>query len=170
MINFTITKELCNVLESKSIKINEYTPAYNGESAGLDLYNVGDDIFILPSNHLLANKQVQIPTGIKINVPKGCVALIKERGSISKTSLKVRAGVIDSGYTGEVFINCVNIGENGHIIYQNSKLPFQLIVVKCDNEFKNISNKEFNDIVADSKRKSGKVGSSNKLNKEKHEN
>jgi len=169
MINFTITKALQNVLESKSIEINEYAPAYNGESAGLDLYNAGEDVSILPGDHLLSNKLIQIPTGIKINVPKGYVALIKERGSIAKTPLKVRAGVIDSGYTGEVFINCVNIGKNGHMIYQNSKLPFQLIVVKCDNEFKNISNKEFNDIVADSKRKSGKIGSSNEQNKEKHE-
>jgi dUTP pyrophosphatase len=159
MINFTITKELYCVLEKNNIEIEDYAPAYNGESAGLDLYNVGNNINIQPAS-VTSNNAVQIPTGIKMNVPIGYVALIKERGSISKTDLKVRAGVIDAGYTGEVFANCVNIGLHKHIIYKDNKLPFQIVVVKCDNEFKIVTNEEFDNIVKSSKRKSGKIGSS----------
>ena len=86
--------------------------------------------------------------------------MIKERGSIAKTPLKIRAGVIDSGYMGEVFINCVNTGQDVYTIYEKAKLPFQIIVVKCDNDFKVISNKEFDDLTNNSKRKSGSIGSS----------
>lgn len=159
MINFTITKALHQTLESNNIKADDYAPAYTGESAGLDLYNTGEHIHIYPSSASY-DDTVQIATGIKINVPKGYVGLIKERGSISKTPLKVRAGVVDSGYTGEVFVNCVNIGQRVYTIYKDNKLPFQIIIVKCDNEFKIVDNKEFDSIVKSSKRKSGKIGSS----------
>jgi dUTPase len=167
MINMTITKSLERVFENNDISTKEYIPAYSGESAGIDLYNAGSTVSIRPlanSYILLGNNNetssLQIPTGIKISVPKGYVALIKERGSISKTTLKVRAGVIDPGYTGEVFINCVNVGRQVYTIYKGSKLPFQIVVVKCDNEFNIISNEEFNKLAKQSSRKSGKIGSS----------
>jgi dUTPase len=167
MINMTITKSLERVFENNDISTKEYIPAYNGESSGIDLYNAGNTVSIRPlanSYILLGNNNetssLQIPTGVKISVPKGYVALIKERGSISKTTLKVRAGVIDPGYTGEVFINCVNVGRQVYTIYKGSKLPFQIVVVKCDNEFNIISNEEFNKLAKQSSRKSGKIGSS----------
>lgn len=167
MINITITKSLKRVFENSNISIEEYIPAYDGESAGIDLYNAGGTVSIRPvanSYIVLSNNHetaaLQIPTGIKISVPKGYVALIKERGSISKTPLKIRAGVIDSGYTGEVFINCVNVGRQVYTIYKGSKLPFQIVVVKCDNEFNIVTNEEFNRLTATSSRKSGKIGSS----------
>ena len=167
MINMTITKSLERVFENNNISIKEYIPAYNGESAGIDLYNAGNTVSIRPlaNSYILLGSDnetssLQIPTGVKIRVPKGYVALIKERGSISKTTLKVRAGVIDSGYTGEVFINCVNVGRQVYTIYKGSKLPFQIVVVKCDNEFNIVSNEEFNKLTKQSSRKSGKIGSS----------
>jgi dUTP pyrophosphatase len=167
MINITITKSLETVLKNSNIPIEEYTPAYNGESAGLDLYNVGESVPIRPmtsSYTVLGDNNnasgYQIPTGVKISVPKGYVALIKERGSISKTPLKIRAGVIDSGYSGEVFVNCLNAGRHVHTIYRGSKLPFQIVVVKCDNEFNVIDNESFNKLTAESHRKTGKIGSS----------
>lgn len=163
----TITKSLERALEKNNISIKEYIPAYNGESSGIDLYNAGATVSIRPlanSYIILGNNNetasLQIPTGVKISVPKGYVALIKERGSISKTSLKVRAGVIDPGYTGEVFINCVNVGRQVYTIYKGNKLPFQIVVVKCDNEFNIVSNEEFNELAKKSARKSGKIGSS----------
>lgn len=95
-----------------------------------------------------------------MRVPKGYVALVKERGSIIKTPLKVRAGVIDSGYTGEVFVNLINTCSEAYTIDSNIKLPVQIVVVKCDNHFNTISEKEYLNLASFSKRKEGKVGSS----------
>jgi dUTPase len=125
-----------------------YGPAYKGESVGLDLYAV-EGRRIYPSNQLentpageaivsantgvfsLSKGQVAsqlIPTGIHLILGDNEVGLILERGSVTKTPLKVRAGVIDPGFTGEIFVNCVNLDIHPYEIMPGMKLPFQLVV------------------------------------------
>lgn len=158
MIKFYCTEKLHKTLELNNIE--SYAPAYGGESAGLDLYNCGPDITIKPIEGFLYSEKVLISTGLHLLVPKGSVAFIKERGSIVKTPLKLRAGVIDSGYTGEIFVNAVNVSNESYTIKENQKLPFQIVVVKCDNHFEEIVKEEYLNLSDSSKRKSGKVGSS----------
>ncbi len=164
MTNILLMSSLKNTLKFNEVDVKDYVPAYNGESAGLDLYNSGERIYINGgSADYVINKpnfNVLIPTGLKVSIPKGYVGIIQERGSIIKTPLKVRAGIIDSGYTGEIFVNCVNIEKHDFTIEKMSKLPFQLVVVKCDNEFNVVSEKEYDDLTSSSKRKEGMVGSS----------
>ena len=160
MINICLMESLRHALKVNNIDVKDYTPAYNGESAGLDLFNSGDHVTILPQSVVPKNNKMLIGTGLKMQVPKGYVALIQERGSITKTPLKVRAGVIDSGYTGEVFVNLINTGSEEYTLDSNIKLPVQVVVVKCDNEFVVVDEDEYLDITLSSKRKSGKVGSS----------
>ena len=45
MINIFINKKLKTALEKNSIDINDYIPAYNGESAGLDLFNANEAFY-----------------------------------------------------------------------------------------------------------------------------
>ena len=167
MVKICLSSDLRNILEASEVNPESgYIPAYEGESAGLDLYNCGPTIDIIPSNYKPAvpdgstDNRVLIPTGIRIDVPRGYVALVQERGSVTKTPLKVRAGVIDSGYTGEIFVNCVNVGPDVYTIYAKQKLPFQVVVVKCDNQFKVVSEEEYLDLTSTSQRKDGQVGSS----------
>ncbi len=159
MINVFANSKLKKTLNKNNIDVNNYVPAYNGESAGLDLFNVNGDITIMPASNMLPGRKTLISTGLHIIVPKGWVALIQERGSITKTPLKLRAGVIDSGYTGEVFVNLVNVSEIEYKIKKNSKLPVQIVVVKCDNDYTIISEDEYLDLTSTSLRKEGKVGS-----------
>ena len=160
MTNIFLMDSLKFALEVNKININSYVPAYNGESAGLDLFNAGSKVTILPQTVSPKNKKLLIGTGLKMRVPKGYVALIQERGSITKTPLKVRAGVIDSGYTGEIFVNLINTGYEEYTLDSNTKLPVQIVVVKCDNEFNVVSEEEYNNTTISSQRKEGKVGSS----------
>ena len=160
MINIYLMESLKFTLKVNNIDVKDYIPAYNGESAGLDLFNAGDHVTILPQSVLPKNNKLLIGTGLKLRVPKGYVALVQERGSITKTPLKVRAGVIDSGYTGEVFVNLINTGSEEYTLDSNIKLPVQIVVVKCDNEFEVVSEEEYLNLSRDSSRKEGKVGSS----------
>ena len=164
MIKINLNENLREVLTQFDINPDtDYTPAYGGESAGLDLYNSGEDI-VVPSitSENFHQTKILIPTGLKMSVPKGYVALIQERGSVTKTPLKVRAGVIDSGYTGEVFVNCINTGNENYTISKGNKLPFQIVVVKCENQFEVVSDGEYLDFTSSSRRKEGQVGSSDK--------
>ena len=160
MVNICLMESLKFALEVNNINVKDYIPAYNGESAGLDLFNAGERVTILPQSVVPKNNKLLIGTGLKIKVPKGYVALVQERGSITKSPLKVRAGVIDSGYTGEVFVNLINTGSEEYTIDSNIKLPVQVVVVKCDNEFEVVSEEEYLNLSRDSSRKEGKVGSS----------
>ena len=160
MVNILLMDKLRFTLEVNKILVNSYLPAYNGESAGLDLFNAGSKVTILPQAVAPKNNKLLIGTGLKMRVPKGYVALIQERGSITKTPLKVRAGVIDSGYTGEIFVNLINTGSEEYTLDSNAKLPVQIVVVKCDNKFNVVNEDEFNNSTKSSQRKEGKVGSS----------
>tara|TARA_B100000035_G_scaffold303625_1_gene302404 strand:+ start:1530 stop:2003 length:474 start_codon:yes stop_codon:yes gene_type:complete len=156
MIKIYCKETLKKVLKSNNI--SNYVPAYNGESAGLDLYNSGDDVSIMPS--LNNKKGSMVSTGLHVFTPPGYVTLIKERGSITKTPLKYRAGVIDVGYTGEIFVNLVNVSNEEYNIKHGEKLPVQIIVVKCDNEYSEIDEEEYLNLSKLSTRKKGKIGSS----------
>ena len=158
MINFYCDHNLKNTLLANEVE--SYAPAYSGESAGLDLYNSGSSVIIKPVKDFTYQNKVLIPTGLRIIVPEGYVALIQERGSITKTPLKVRAGVIDRGYTGEIFVNAVNVSQNEYTLQQHQKLPFQLVVVKCDNHFQEIKKQEYLNLTSENLRKDGIVGSS----------
>lgn len=173
---------LPNLLEHVSADV--LVPAYSGESAGLDLYNAGPDIEIQPiltkgwadslellkQNNYLFDElpenvrkivyKTLMPTGIKVQIPVGYVGLITERGSVVKTPLKVRAGVIDPGYKGEVFVNCINLCDRPFIIKAGEKTPFQLLVIKCDNQFSICDEDAYLQATTDSKRQGGQIGSS----------
>jgi dUTP pyrophosphatase len=159
MINIFTNNKLKETLEKNNINVNDYVPAYNGESAGLDLFNVNEDVTIMPTSNMFPGQKTLISTGLHIIVPKGWVALVQERGSITKTPLKLRAGVIDSGYTGEVFVNLVNVSETEYKIKKNNKLPVQIVVVKCDNDYTIVSEDVYLELTSKSLRREGKVGS-----------
>ena len=139
-----------------------YGAAYDGESAGLDLYNMGEKVTLFGRNKWVAfgERESLIPTGVRIKIPPGYVGIIKERGSIIKTGLTVRAGVLDPGFTGEVFVNLINVGERDTAVETGAKLPVQLIVVPCENKFNVVNYAQFLEDNVSSRRQEGQIGSS----------
>jgi dUTP pyrophosphatase len=133
--------------------VSSYKPAYSGESVGVDLYNAStSDIEVAPFYPIL------IPTGIKLHLDKNQAGILHERGSITKTHLMLRAGVIDPGYTGEVFVSLFNLnGSEPYIIKAGSKLPVQLVIYDTKTNHLNVS---LEPISISSKRMDGKIGSS----------
>lgn len=164
-ISFTLTKDAAEMLYNIGIDPLSYGPAYDGESVGLDLYNTGPEI-TLQTHHVwtaYGEKPTMVPTGVHIALPPNTVALIKERGSITKTGLISRAGVIDPGYTGEIFVNLVNIGSKKVTIEHSAKLPVQLVVIPCFTSFSAVGTKEYLEITQNSKRANRSLGSSDNL-------
>ena len=100
--------QLINV---KKLKENATLPTRaHDEDAGLDLY-ASEDV-----KYIAGQVVVSVPTGVAIEVVDGYVGLVRDRSSVSKSGLKVTAGVVDAGYTGEVSIVMLNVsGKNGKI-------------------------------------------------------
>ncbi len=84
-------------------------PTYgSAEAAGADLYAcLTDPVTILPG------QTVFIPTGIALEIPKGCAGLVFARSSMgAKRDLAPanKVGVIDSDYRGEIMVALHNHG------------------------------------------------------------
>jgi dUTP pyrophosphatase len=95
---FDYEKIKVQLLETKA-KVPSRSNEYD---AGFDLYSVVDTI-IPPHTRKIVN------TGIAIQMPEGLAGLIWPRSGLSvKHGLDVLAGVIDSGYRGEIMVCLYN--------------------------------------------------------------
>ena len=160
-IDICLTENAQVIFQRLGFDTSAYTTGYNGESAGLDLYNMGEGISIPGRTKWSVFKEpnISMPTGVRVIIPAGHVGLIQERGSITKTGLTVRAGVIDPGFTGEIFVTLGNLGERDTKIQTGAKLPAQLIVVPCMNVFNSVTYPEYMEKTRNSARQNGQVGS-----------
>ena len=94
----------------KKLHPNAQLPAYGSvEAAGADLYACLDaPVTIEPG------ETAWIPTGIALEVPKGCAGLVYARSSMGvKRGLAPanKVGVIDSDYRGEIRVVLLNHGK-----------------------------------------------------------
>lgn len=99
------------------------TKAYQGD-AGLDFFSA-DYYSILPGQREL------VRTGLKIAIPSGYAGLIWDKSGIARDGLHTIAGVIDSGYRGEVLVNIINLSEDIYHIAPGQKIA-QLLIQKVE--------------------------------------
>ena len=97
-------------------------PGYAHEGdAGIDLRSA-IDLFIMPGETKV------VPTGIKMAVPPGFVGLVWDKsGYAANNSIHTMAGVIDSGYRGEIKIVMKNLGTADFEIKKDMKVA-QILV------------------------------------------
>lgn len=163
----SLTTKLQEVLIKNGLDpLKDYRPAYNGKSVGLDLYNASDETFIIKKSRRvfpgkLETEKVLIPTGIRLALNDDRMGHIMERGSIVKSDFVKRAGVIDPGYTGEVFVNIACLDPDMmYTIGPGEKLPVQLVVIPVISKYEIVSDDEYKELTKDSTRQDGKIGSS----------
>ncbi len=90
--------------------------------AGMDIYAwrtvkfSADDVVVI------------VPTKVAVEVPEGYVGLIRDRSSISKRGLKVTAGVIDCGYTGDPCVVFLNVSRSEGVVEKGSKIAQILLL------------------------------------------
>lgn len=83
-------------------------PGHYGD-AGYDL-TAAERVVILPG------EQAQVPCGIGVQMPEGYWALIQGRSSSWRRGLSVKASVIDWGYRGDLWIDCLNISTGAVVV------------------------------------------------------
>ena len=101
--------------------------------------DAGMDLFFCPPPKPELDSQIEtvlpfgssvLPTGLKIEVPKGYMLEIKNKSGIaSKRGLIVGACVVDRGYTGEIFVNLHNITHRNQTLHEGDKIA-QAVFVK----------------------------------------
>ena len=70
-----------------------------------------------------------LETGIKLEVPHGYMLEIKNRSSVAcKKKLIVGACVVDSGYSGEILVNLINVGRRPVKIFPGDKIAQGVLI------------------------------------------
>jgi dUTP pyrophosphatase len=114
--------------------------------AGLDLYSA-DYYSLMPGERAI------IKTGIKMAIPDGFAGLIWDKGGIARDGIHAMAGVVDTGFRGEVTVNLINLSQDIYNIAPGQKVA-QLLIQKI--ELPDIIEEE---IINDTDRGSGCFGS-----------
>ena len=134
--------------------------------------DAGTDVFYCPKQDPYNFKHVDLdpgdsvvlPTGLKVEVPHGYMLEVKNRsGMAAKKSLVVGACVVDSGYSGEIFVNLHNIGNTKKTVEVGDKIA-QLVLIpvvqwRC---FPVDEERLYNDPLTISSRGDGALGSTGK--------
>ena len=113
-------------------------PAYAND-AGYDM--VVSELRVLTPRHE-ANPPVDVPCGIRIDMPPGVAALVIGRSSAVKQGIIVVPTLIDQGYNGDMFIFAYNMTEDpitlepGDRIAQLVPFPYAafMIDLECTEE------------------------------------
>ena len=110
----------------KILRQGAHLPTYgSAEAAGADLYAcLAEPMTIAPGETAF------VPTGIALEVPKGCAGLIYARSGLAcKRGLAPanKVGVVDSDYRGEIIVALHNHGKDSQTI-ENGERVAQFVI------------------------------------------
>jgi dUTP pyrophosphatase len=139
------------ILKIKKLNQSAKLPTYaHPGDAGLDLFASVD--VTIP-----AMSQVVIPTGVAMEIPKGMVGFVWDKSGLAVNSgLKTMAGVVDSGYRGEVLVCLINLSKKKHTFKKGDKIA-QMVIQKKET----VAIKEIKEL-SETKRGAGGFGSTGK--------
>ncbi len=108
-------------LKVKKIHKDAKLPGYGHVGdAGLDLFSVTECV-------LKGGEARAISTGIQVAIPDGYVGLIWDKSGISLKNIHRLAGVVDSGYRGEIKVVMTNLSTEAFSIEKGMKIAQMLI-------------------------------------------
>ena len=94
--------------------------------------DAGMDVFSAEETIIKAGERKSVRTGIKMGLPEGFAGLVWDKSGLAlKNGIKTMAGVIDSGYRGEIGIVLINLGQSDFKIEKGQKIA-QMLVQKVE--------------------------------------
>ncbi len=146
---------MMDAIRVKKLKENAILPTYgSAEAAGADLYACLDaSVTIQPGDSAF------IPTGLAMEIPKGCAGLIYARSGLAcKRGLAPanKVGVIDSDYRGEFIVVLHNHGSVPQEIAHGERIAQLVITPVLTPGFSEVSE------LSDTQRSGGGFGSTGK--------
>lgn len=141
-----------NAIHVKKVRENAELPTYGSvEAAGADLYACLETAVVIQPG-----ETAWIPTGIALEVPKGCAGLIYARSSSgTKRGLAPanKVGVVDSDYRGEIQVVLYNHGTVPQTVAHGERIAQFIITPVLTPQYMEVSQ------LADTDRGEGGFGS-----------
>ena len=123
-----------NPVRVKKLHPNAILPTYgSAEAAGADLYACLDEAVTIQPGEVY-----WVPTGIALEVPKGCAGLVYARSSLgAKRGLAPanKVGVVDSDYRGEIMVALHNHGTAAQTIAYGERIAQMVFAPYMAAEF-----------------------------------
>ena len=90
--------------------------------------DAGMDIFSVEETIIKSGERKSVRTGVKMELAEGFVALVWDKSGLAlKNGIKTMAGVIDSGYRGEIGVVLANLSGQDYKIEKGQKIAQMLI-------------------------------------------
>ena len=144
-----------NHIRVKKLNPNAKLPTYGScEAAGADLYACLDEPVTIEPGEIF-----WVPTGIALEVPKGCAGLVYARSSMgAKRGLAPanKVGVVDSDYRGEIRVVLLNHSKQAQILEPGERVAQFVITPVLRPAY------ELVDELSDTDRGAGGFGSTGK--------
>ena len=141
-----------NTIRVKKVRENARIPSYgSAEAAGADLYACLETAVTIQPG-----ETAWIPTGIALEVPKGCAGLIYARSSLgTKRGLAPanKVGVVDSDYRGEIQMVLYNHSQSVQTVDNGERIAQFLITPVLTPQYVEVSE------LSDTERGTGGFGS-----------
>jgi dUTP pyrophosphatase len=144
---FTIVKSEDHL--GRNAKLPSYAHAPDEGELGADLYSV-------ESLDLLPGQIRAVSTGVALEFPRGWGGLIEDRSGLALKGVCTLAGVIDSGFRGELKVVLTNLGSAPYKVQVGDRIA-QIRMTKCHT-----AAFSFSDVLATSSRGEGGFGSTGK--------
>lgn len=97
----------------------------HNDDAGIDLYSAEGPVLFWPGDRFL------ISTGIRVRLPVDTVGMVCPRSGLANAkgvTVLNAPGIVDQGYTGEIFVNLVNLSNSTYELKYGDRIA-QLVVV-----------------------------------------
>ena len=135
-----------DTIKFDKVRENAIIPSKSIENAGYDIYGIfkGND----DENRIIKPHTTKlIPTGIACALPTKYYFQVEERGSTGSKGIKKSAGVIDSGYRGEIFIAITNSTDN-YLVFGDK----DSYIADAKKEFQKWTNIDENNLTGEDKK------------------
>lgn len=117
-------------------------------------WDAGMDLFAADSCVIRPGEVKAVRTGIKMAIPGGYAGLVWDKsGLAAKRGIKTMAGVVDSGYRGEVLVVLSNLSKEDFAVEKGMKIA-QMLIQKVER-----ADIEHVDFLEESDRGEGGFGS-----------
>lgn len=114
-------------VQVKKLHNEAILPSYaHAEDAGFDLYTYRE-VTLHPG------ERASIGTGLSFAIPEGYAGLVWDKSGLShRSGIKTLGGVLDSGYTGELFVGLLNTDSKPYTFEAGQKIA-QMLVQKVEH-------------------------------------
>lgn len=147
--------EIMEAIRVKKLKSNATLPTYGSvEAAGADLYACLEETVVIHPG-----ESAFIPTGLAMEIPKGCAGLIYARSGLAckrGVAPANKVGVVDSDYRGEFMVVLHNHGSSAQEIAHGERIAQLVITPVFTPGYEEVAE------LSDTERSSGGFGSTGK--------